>query len=124
MRSAFWLIRTVREKHTCRSCDCIVQAAAPSRPLECGIARPSLLARMSTSKYAEHTPLYCQSEIYASQDLELSRSVLSGWLDACCRLLSPLEEALQLTANCMRMHMHMHMHMHMSSLISCIAIVV
>ncbi len=42
----------------------------------------------------EHTPLYCQSEIYGRQGVELSRSLLSGWVDACCRLLSPLEEAL------------------------------
>lgn len=95
MRSAFQVIRTVREKHTCRWCDRIVQAAAPSRPIERGIAGPGLLARVLTSKYAEHTPLYRQSEIYAGQDVELSRSVLSGWVDACCRLLSPLEEALQ-----------------------------
>ena len=27
--------------------------------------------------------------------MELSRSLLSGWVDACCRLLSPLEEELQ-----------------------------
>jgi len=27
--------------------------------------------------------------------VDLSRSLLSGWMDACCRLLSPLEEALQ-----------------------------
>lgn len=27
--------------------------------------------------------------------MELSRSLLSGWVDACCRLLSPLEGALQ-----------------------------
>lgn len=27
--------------------------------------------------------------------MELSRSLLSGWVDACCRLLSPLEEALR-----------------------------
>jgi len=46
------------------------------------------------SKYAEHTPLYRQSEIYARQGVELSRSVLPGWVDACCWLLSPLEEAL------------------------------
>ncbi|HII3127351.1 TPA: IS66 family transposase, partial [Escherichia coli] len=35
-----------------------------------------------------------QSEIYGRQGVELSRSLLSGWVDACCRLLSPLEEAL------------------------------
>ncbi len=59
-----------------------------------GIAGPGLLARVLTSKYAEHTPLYRQSEIYGRQGVELSRSLLSGWVDACCRLLSPLEEAL------------------------------
>ncbi|ALL39885.1 IS66 family transposase [Serratia marcescens] len=95
MRSAFRVIRTVREKHACRRCDRIVQAATPSRPIERGITGPGLLARVLTSKYAEHTPLYRQSEIYARQGVELSRSVLSGWVDACCRLLSPLEEALQ-----------------------------
>ncbi|EFM2173599.1 TPA: IS66 family transposase, partial [Escherichia coli] len=58
------------------------------------IAGPGLLARVLTSKYAEHTPLYRQSEIYGRQGVELRRSLLSGWVDACCRLLSPLEEAL------------------------------
>jgi transposase len=58
MRSAFRVIRTVREKHACTKCDTIVQAPAPSRPIEQGIAGP-------------------------------------GLVDACCRLLSLLEEALQ-----------------------------
>lgn len=34
------------------------------------------------------------AKIYGRQGVELSRSLLSGWVDACCRLLSPLEEAL------------------------------
>jgi len=38
MRSALRIIRTVREKHACIQCDAIVQAAAPSRPIERGIA--------------------------------------------------------------------------------------
>ena len=79
----------------CTQCDAIVQAPAPSRPIERGIAGPGLLARVLISKYAEHTPLYRQSEMYGRQGVELSRSLLSGWVDACCRLLSPLEEALQ-----------------------------
>ena len=57
MRSAFRVIRTVREKHACTKCDAIVQAPAPSRPIERGIAGPGLMARVLTSKYAEHTPL-------------------------------------------------------------------
>lgn len=87
MRSAFRVIRTVREKHACTQCDAIVQAPAPSRPIERGIAGPGLLARVLTSKYAEHTPLYRQSEIYGRQGVELRRSLLSGWVDACCRVI-------------------------------------
>ncbi|MDS1493941.1 IS66 family transposase [Shigella dysenteriae] len=44
MRSAFRVIRTVREKHACTQCDAIVQAPAPSRPIERGIAGPGLLS--------------------------------------------------------------------------------
>lgn len=58
------------------------------------IAGPGLLARVLTSKYAEHTPLNRQSEIYERQGVTLSRSLLSGWVDACCQLLSPLDETL------------------------------
>ncbi len=94
MRSAFRVIRTVREKrlHKMRRHRA---GPAPSRPIERGIAGPGLLARVLSSKYAEHTPLYRQSEIYGRRGVDLSRSLLSGWVDACCRLLSPLEEALQ-----------------------------
>ncbi|MCW3370799.1 hypothetical protein [Escherichia coli] len=55
MRSAFRVIRTVREKHACTQCDAIVQAPAPSRPIERGIAGPGLLARVLISK-AQSTP--------------------------------------------------------------------
>ncbi len=67
MRNAFRVIRTVREKHTCTKCDAIVQAPAPSRPIERGIG---LLASVLASKYTEHTPLYRRSEKYARQGVE------------------------------------------------------
>lgn len=54
MRSAFRVIRTVREKHVCTKCDRIVQSPAPSRPIERVIAGLGLLAWVLTSKYAEH----------------------------------------------------------------------
>ncbi|MGS1412364.1 IS66 family transposase [Serratia marcescens] len=92
MRSAFRVIRTVREKHKMRCYRAGPRAFTPHRG---GIAGPGLLARVLDSKYAEHTPLYRQSEIYSRRGVELSRSLLSGWVDAFCRLLSPLEEALQ-----------------------------
>jgi hypothetical protein len=47
--------------------------SAPSRPIDRGIPGPGLLAHVLTSKYADHSPLYRQSEIYARQDVELER---------------------------------------------------
>ncbi|WP_162822149.1 IS66 family transposase, partial [Escherichia coli] len=78
----FRVIRTVREKHACTQCDAIVQAPAPSRPIERGIAGPGLLARVLISKYAEPTPLYRQSEMYGRQGVELSGARLRGGVGA------------------------------------------
>ena len=66
----------------------------PSRPIERGIAGPGLLARVLTGKYCEHLPLYRQSEIFARQGVELSRALLSNWVDTCCQLMTPLNDAL------------------------------
>ena len=64
----FKVIRHVRTKLSCTKCDCIVQAAAPSRPIERGVAGPGLLAHVLVSKYADHLPLYRQSEIYGHRN--------------------------------------------------------
>ncbi|EEY8306628.1 IS66 family transposase, partial [Escherichia coli] len=92
--SALKVIRTERVKKACTKCDGIVEAPAPSRPIERGIAGPGLLARVLTGKYCEHLPLYRQSEIFARQGVELSRALLSNWVDACCQLMTPLNDAL------------------------------
>lgn len=58
------------------------------------IADPRLLASLLTGKYSEHQSLYRQSETFARQKVEMSRALLSNWVNACCRLMSPLDEAL------------------------------
>lgn len=83
--SALKVIRTVRVKKACVRCDCIVEATAPSRPIGREIAGPGLLARVLTGKYSERTPLYRQTEILARQGVDLSRALLSNWVDAWCR---------------------------------------
>jgi transposase len=40
--ASFVVIRHVRPKLSCTKCDCIVQAEAPSRPIERGVAAPGL----------------------------------------------------------------------------------
>jgi len=93
--ASFRVIRHVRTKLSCAKCDCIVQAEAPSRPIERGMAGPGLLAHVLVSKYADHLPLYRQSEIYARQGIELERSTLADWIGGTSKLLGPLVEALR-----------------------------
>jgi transposase len=76
--ASFVVIRHVRTKLSCTKCDCIVQAEAPSRPIERGLARPGRLAHVLVSKYCDHQPLYRQSVIYARQGVEVERSTLAS----------------------------------------------
>jgi transposase len=92
---SFKVICHVRPKFACSSCDRVVEAPAPSRPIERGLAGPGLLAHVLVSKYADHLPLYRQSEIYARQGVEIARSTLAGWVGAASELLAPLLTALQ-----------------------------
>jgi transposase len=93
--ASFVVIRHVRTKLSCTQCDCILQATAPSRPIDRGMAGPGLLAHVLVSKYCDHQPLYRQSEIYARQGVELERSTMADWVGASSRLLEPLVEALR-----------------------------
>jgi transposase len=92
---SFKVIRHVRPKFACSGCDRVVEAPAPSRPIERGLAGPGLLAHVLVSKFADHLPLYRQSEIYARQGVEIERSTLAGWVGASKELLTPLVNALQ-----------------------------
>lgn len=92
---SFKVIRHVRPKFSCTGCDRVVQQPAPSRPVERGLAGPNLLAHVIVSKFSDHLPLYRQSEIYARQGVEISRSTLAGWVGAASDLLAPLVDAIQ-----------------------------
>src|SRR6201982_2816419 len=89
------VIRQVRPKLACAGCDRIVQAQAPSRPIERGTAGPGLLAHVLVSKYCDHLPLYRQAGIYAREGVDLDRSTLAEWVGGTRRLLKPLVEALR-----------------------------
>jgi transposase len=90
----FKVVRHVRPKLSCAGCSQIVQAPAPSRPIERGIAGPGLLAHILISKYCDHLPLYRQSQIYARDGIDLDRSTLAGMVGRCAALLAPLSDAL------------------------------
>src|ERR1035441_238249 len=78
----FKVIRHVRPKFACKQCERIVEAPAPSRTIERGLAGPGLIAHVLVSKYADHCPLFRQSEIYAREGVDLDRSTLAGWVGA------------------------------------------
>jgi transposase len=90
----FKVIRTVRPKLSCAGCSQIVQAPAPSRPIDRGLAGPGLLAHVLVAKYADHLPLYRQSEIYQREGVELDRSTLADWVGGASRTLQPLVDAV------------------------------
>jgi transposase len=92
---SFKVIRHVRPKLSCAGCERIVQAPAPSRPIERGLAGPGLLAHVLVAKYCDHLPLYRQAEMYAREGIELERSTLADWVGGTSRLLEPLVEALR-----------------------------
>ena len=91
----FKVIRHVRPKFSCPSCQSIVQSPAPSRPIARGMAGPALLAHVLVSKYTDHLPLYRQSEIYAREGVDLDRSTLADWVGQCSALLEPVVNALK-----------------------------
>jgi len=92
---SFKVMRYVRPKLSCSGCERIVQAPAPSRPIEHGLAGPGLLAHVLVAKYCDHQPLYRQAEMYAREGVELERSTLADWVGGTSRLLEPLVEALR-----------------------------
>lgn len=93
--ASFKVVRHVRPKFSCRRCEAITQAPMPSLPIERGRPGPGLIAHVLVSKYADHLPLYRQSEIYGRSGIDLERSTLADWVGRASALLAPLVEALR-----------------------------
>lgn len=90
----FKVIRHVRPKLSCGECARVVQACAPSRPIERGLPAPGMLAQILIGKYCDHLPLYRQQRIYRRAGVELERATLADWVAGAAQLLSPLVEAI------------------------------
>ena len=91
----FKVIVTRRPKYGCRACEStVVQAPAPARLIEGGLPTEALVAHVLVSKYADHLPLYRQSQIYARQGIALDRSTLADWVGRAAAELRPLHDRL------------------------------
>jgi transposase len=91
----FRVIVTRRPKYGCRVCEsAVVQAPAPARLIEGGLPTEALVAHVLVGKYADHLPLYRQSQIYARQGINLDRSTLADWVGRAATELHPLHQRL------------------------------
>ena len=91
----FVVNQIIRPRMACKDCEVISQAPMPSRPIEKGIPGPGFLAHVLVNKYADHLPLYRQSQIFAREGLDMDRSTLAGWVGKSAALLEPLADAIK-----------------------------
>ena len=71
------IIEHVREKFSCRDCEAITEAPAPSHPIPRGFAGPTLLAMVLVNKFLLHQPLNRQSKTFAREGTEIDVSTLA-----------------------------------------------
>jgi transposase len=93
--SSLRVVRHVRPRLSCRCCDRMAQAPAPSRPIARSFAGPGLLSHVMVSKYLDHQPLYRQCQIIGRENVDLSESTMGDWVGGTHHLLRPLLDALQ-----------------------------
>lgn len=89
------VIVTIRPKYACRACsDGVTQAPAPASLIEGGLPTEGSIAHVVVSKYADHLPLYRQSQILARSGIELHRSTLADWVGVASFHLAPVVDRL------------------------------
>jgi transposase len=85
----------IRPRLSCAACETISQASMPSRPIPKSYAGPGLLASIIVGKYADHLPLYRQSQIMAREGIDIDRSTLAGWVGRSAHLLERLSDMIR-----------------------------
>lgn len=89
------VIVTVRPKYACRACtDGITQAPTPPWLIEGGLPTEGAIAHVLVSKYADHLPLYRQSQILARSGIDIHRSTLADWVGVAAFHLRPVVDRL------------------------------
>ncbi len=89
------VIVTVRPKYACRRCtDGVTQMPAPAHLIEGALPTEALIAHVLVSKYADHLPLYRQSQILGRSGIDLHRSTLADWVGKASFHLAPVVDCL------------------------------
>ena len=91
----FRVIVTRRPRYACRACEgSFTQATAQPRLIEGGMPTEATVATVLVSKFADHLPLFRQSQIYARQGVNIDRSTLASWVGKAAYELKPIQDAL------------------------------
>jgi transposase len=84
------VVRHVRPRYACRTCEGVFQAPAPDLPIERGRPGSGLIANVVVSKFCDGLPLHRQSVILAREGIEIDRATLADWLGHAAWWLAPL----------------------------------
>ena len=90
----FRVLRHVRPRIACRTCERIRQAPAVDLPLPKVMASSTLLAHLVVSRFVDHQPWHRQSVILRRQGVHIDRDVMGRWARKLAWLLAPLGERL------------------------------
>lgn len=89
------VIVTVRPKYACRTCtNGVTQAPTPPWLIEGGLPTEGAIAHVLVTKYADHCPLYRQSQILARSGIDIQRSTLADWVGVAAFHLRPVVDRL------------------------------
>jgi transposase len=92
----YQVLVTRRPKLACRACEgMVVQAPAPERLIPGGLPTEGTVAQVLVSRYADHLPLYRQSQILARQGIEIGRDTLACWVGVAANELKPVVARLR-----------------------------
>ncbi len=85
-----------RKKYACKACEGQVRIApGPDRVIDKGILGVGFLAHVLVERFAHHMPYNRLETKYASEGLELSRSVLCASAVRCAELLDPIAQQIR-----------------------------
>ena len=84
-----------RPRLACTCCEAVVQAEMPSRSIPKCFVGPALMAHILCCKYGYHLPLYRQSQMFANEGIDLSGSLMAGWVGKCSKLLERVSDAIR-----------------------------
>jgi transposase len=94
--ASFLVIETARAKYECPACHTgVVEAPAPPQAVEKALAGEGLLAHVVVAKYVDHLPLYRLEQIFAREQIDLSRSTLCDWVADVATALTPIGDQLR-----------------------------